>query len=132
MSDLEIFAPNPRDLTVHGRKISILPLTLRQTPAYQKALGPVAFLLVNHEVLLANFTDAAAMVDAVHAATGLEKDWLESLDHEAFGAIAGAVLEVNHDFFDQKVMPKEMERKLRLGLTSSPSSPATESPPTAH
>lgn len=130
--DLEILAPIPRVLTIHGRAVSILPLTLRQTPAYQKAIGPVAYLLVSHEVTMAVMTDAAAVIDMVHAATGLEKDWLESLDHEAFGAIAGAVLEVNHDFFDQRVVPAETERKLRLGLTPSPSSSATEAPPTAH
>ena len=138
MDSLELFVPVPRKITVAGTEFTILPLAMKQIPPFAKAIGPVIDLIANQQYLQAAMDHADAVEEAVAIATGVSKSVLDEMLANEFLVLAGAVFEVNLDFFAHQVLPAWTTTMTRLtaamapaGAQSSPGSPeeGTASPP---
>lgn len=103
---LEAFAPIPRMVEIDGRGIAILPMKVRQLPAFSKAIGGLMPMVMAGRYQEVAFSHADAMADAVAAATDLDRDWIGGLYPDAFLRLVGAVLEANLDFFARRVLPE--------------------------
>lgn len=104
--DLGTFAPVPRRITVADQDFEVLPLRLRQLPAFTKAVEPALPALLSGDFQTAIHRHQDGMVEAVAVATGADRDWLGELYPDDFIRLARVVLEVNVDFFGRRVMPE--------------------------
>lgn len=114
--ELETLIPQPVEITVAGEKLEILPLTIGQLTRVMKALKP-ALADIGGEI---NLTLLAAehgetLLSAVSAATGKEAAWLDKLPMDDFIRLAGLLLEVNADFFTQRVLPQITAAAEKIG-----------------
>ncbi len=149
MSDLDVLFPD-RDLAVGGKSLMLKPLSFGQLPRAAKLLQPIA-KAVNAAGLFA--LDAASgairMVgdwpmrlidvtaesgDAVMAflalATGEDPAWISALNTDDGVLLVRSVLEMNADFFVQRVLPVIAPQGSPIGDTASQPSlqPATVAP----
>lgn len=123
---LDVYVPEPRVIEAGGKTLQILPLKVRQIPAFARHITPVVGPLLSGEFLEAMAVGGEDLVQAVRVATGEPEAWLADLYPQDFLVIVAAVVEVNADFFAQRVLPAldlavENTRKI-LGATRLPSS----------
>lgn len=129
---LETFAPVPRQLTVAGRDFALVPLRMRQLPAFHKAVAPVVPLILEADYLRAATEHHAGMIEALTIATGADADWLGDLFPDQFLALMVTVIEVNLDFFARRLLPQvrqaaETVTRAATGRDGEPSSPGLSS-----
>lgn len=107
MDGAEIIAPEVRQLVVGGEPVDIRPLTVGQIPAVLRALKGVDFsaglTAADLPGLVAEHGDR--LIQAVAVAIREPADWVSNLDPVEFLTLAGAVIEVNTDFFVQRLAP---------------------------
>lgn len=104
-SSLEDFIPLSRTVPLGGgRSVDIRPLTLRSFPSFTKAVQPILPYLLAGQIVVALTENPEALIDAVSIATGLALDDIPD-DPAVFVELAGAVTEVNMDFFARRLLP---------------------------
>lgn len=133
MEDLATFIPEPRRITVAGQEFAILPLKMRQLTAFAKAVTPLMPLLMElrYADIVVNHPDEARA--AVAVATGASPEFLDDLYPDDFMALAGAVFEVNLDFFARRVLPTVRRNAglVRQAMAVSAGEPALPTSPAA-
>lgn len=137
MNDLETFAPVPRRETVAGRDFDILPLRMRQIPAFAKAVTQLMPYVLAGDLLEVVTEHAETASEAVAIGTGAERDFIDELFPDDFLRLAMAVFEVNMDFFARRVLPESAATMARIRATlkgaptGEPSSPGSSDTDTA-
>lgn len=139
---LEAFIPTPREVTVGGRSLSILPLRMGRVPAFARAIAPALPLLTEGKLDAAIVKHSGAIREAV--VIGIETEaagkFVDELWPHEFMHLAEVVFEVNVDFFARHVLPEMRVAAAKLtaaietslGDTGSPgSSPADGASPTS-
>ena len=123
MKTLEKIVPTPIRIDIAGERLSLTPIKTRELPAMMRAIGPILAEIQSGDILGALATNADSMVDAVAIGSRKPREWVDELDLDALVAVAGAVLEVNADFFVRAVLPvltKAVEGLTNInGLTQS-------------
>lgn len=119
MEELEKLINEPALLVVRGETLEITPITVRQVPAFAKAIKPVLGALGGRELSAATVLDLMgdqgdALIQAVGIATGKPLEWFDGLALDDFLALAVRVIEVNAYFFAQRVAPALMTALSRL------------------
>lgn len=125
---LDTYIPTPRDVVAGGKTLQITPLRVRQIPAFAAAVAPAAGLLMSGDVLKALAVHGDSMLQAVAVATGEPADWLGDLLPDDFIGLASVVVEVNADFFVQRLAPAIEAATAQLQRTLTPTAGATPSP----
>lgn len=127
--DLEALAPIPKRVTIAGRGIELLPLRIRQLPAFSRAVSKVGPLLAEGRLMEALAADGEGVIEAIAIAADVDREWLDGLYPDDFLDLAAAVVEVNLDFFGQRLRPALEAAQERLakamisaGERSSPGS----------
>ncbi|MEO1752014.1 DUF6631 family protein [Thiofaba sp. EF100] len=116
-----------KTVTIDGRAITVAPIKIRQLPAFVRAVEPIAKALAQGDVLAALAQHAEALIEAVCIGAGIERAWLEEREADVLVALAAEVIEVNADFFVQRILPT-IERawmtisSMHLSAASTPSS----------
>jgi hypothetical protein len=93
------------DVTVAERTFTIDPVRVKDLPQFLAALEPVAREVASGDVLSAVAKHTSGMIEATAIGSGADRAWLGEQDMEALVALAAAVVQVNADFFVQRVMP---------------------------
>jgi hypothetical protein len=83
----------------------IVPLKVRQIPAFARAISPLAGVLARGDLLAAIALHGEALIEAVAVATGESPERLGALEADAFLQVVSTVILVNADFFTQRVKP---------------------------
>ena len=132
MSLDKLFPPESRRLTVAGRDFAISPVRMGKLAAFSKAAMPIAGLVLTGryvEAITDHWDSARA---AVAVATGAEPEWLDELEPTDFLRLVQAVVEVNGDFFVQRLTPLIVALQAQMaavtaqiGAQSQPSSADT-------
>ena len=113
------------------REILVRPLKVRQFAAVMRAMRPTVAILsdqddIDVDALITKFPEA--MIETVSVATDLTVEEVGNLALDQFVAVATAVLEVNSDFFAQRLRPlldaAGQKLGMRYGQTSSRASSA--------
>lgn len=125
MDGLEVFAPAPHVVRVGGRDVALLPLRLRQYTGFVRAIQPALPLLVSGDVLGACIEQEEAMIKAVSVASGVPPDDLGNLWPHEFVALAGAVVEVNADFFLNRVLPAVRKTTAQIAALAAGDGPSS-------
>jgi hypothetical protein len=130
---LETYIPVPREIVVGGKTLAITPLRVRQIPAFVRAVAAAAPLLMSGRIADAVALHGEGLVTAMAVATGEAEAMIGELLPDEFLLLVSVVMEVNGDFFAQRVAPQimaiqqkaETAMKAMGGATSSPSSSGT-------
>lgn len=93
------------DVTVADRSFTIEPVRVKNLPQFLAALEPVVREVAAGDVIGAVTKHTAGMIEATAIGAGADREWLGEQDMEALAALAAAVVQVNADFFVQRVMP---------------------------
>lgn len=109
-----------------GEEIEVAPMTVGQLPAFARAIRGVPLNLEGEIDVVALVGDHGDQIaEAVAIAVGRPTAWISGLALDEFAQLAAAVLEVNADFFAQRVLPGMTVALTRLTSTlGSISSPA--------
>jgi len=105
MNTLEKIAPIPLKVDVAGERLCILPIKTRELPGMMKAIAPILGEIQGGDILGALSANADSLVAAVAIGSRKDRAWVDELDLDDLVALAGAVLEVNADFFVHRVLP---------------------------
>lgn len=105
--ELSVHVPQASTVTVRETAIAVRPLTVRQIAGVTRALKAVDFTkgldALDMPSLLADHADA--VVQAVAIAANCEAEFLQDAAADEFLMLAAAVVEVNTDFFVQRLAP---------------------------
>ena len=105
MQTLEKIAPIPVKVDIAGERLCILPIKTRELPGMMKAIAPILGEIQNGDILGALATNTDSLVAAVSIGSRKDRAWVDDLELDDLVALAGAVLEVNADFFVHRVLP---------------------------
>lgn len=124
-SDLDKIIPQPNIVTVGGKSIEVKTMKVKQLSATIKAIQPFAAAFkagqgqVDMSDIVMNNTDN--VVDLVSILTGESKEFVEDLGIDELIIVFTRLVEVNLDFFIQKVLPllSGAMGRLTVGLPSA-------------
>lgn len=102
---LDALIPEPRRVALRGLTVEFLPLKMRQVPSFTRAITPILPLVQEERYAEAVAANYETVRDAVCIATGLTAPAVDDLYPDDFVALAGAVMELNLDFFARHVLP---------------------------
>lgn len=134
-NDLLTILPTPVTVTIKGEAVPINLIKVGKLAAVMAVLQPIAHLLpkagakpekaqIDFPAIVIQHTPAA--IDLVMLLTDKPREWVEDLDMFELVSLLTAIVEVNLDFFIQKVLPSVsvgMEKLVRAfyGLAISKS-----------
>ncbi|MEW5972340.1 MAG: hypothetical protein AB1713_01115 [Pseudomonadota bacterium] len=114
-----------KTLTIDGREITIAPIRIKHLAAFMRAVEPIAKALAEGDILTALSHHTDALIEAVCIGAGIERAWLEEREADVLVELAAEVMEVNADFFIQRILPKI---EAASGAISSLSLPVASTP----
>lgn len=94
------------EVTVAERTFTIEPVRVKNLPQFLAALDPVVREVAAGDVIGAVTKHTAGMIEATAIGAGADRAWLGEQDAEVLVTLAAAVVQVNADFFVQRVMPR--------------------------
>lgn len=119
-------------LTIATRAITIEPVRVRDLPAFLHAVEPIARDLAAGDLMGALARQADRFIAATAIGAGVDRSWLDARSADDLVQLAGAVLEVNADFFVRRVIPAIEQAALALnGAMPTPSGGTPGSPGSA-
>lgn len=121
--------PQPVEIEVAGKRLSVLPIKVGRLPAFIRAVAPFIEVFgqrraeINFVALLTDHGEA--VLDACAIGAGVERAWIDELDPAQLVRVAQAVVEANMDFFTRKLAPAIVQAAARVGTLNGGSfSPA--------
>lgn len=84
----------------------IVPIKVRDLPAFVSAVEPIARELAAGDILGALARHADGVIDATAIGAGVDRAWLEDQTPDVLVDLAAQVLEANADFFVHRVLPR--------------------------
>ncbi len=112
----------------------IQPIKVRDLPRFLKAIEPIAADLASGDIAGALMRHADAVIEATAIGAGCDRAWLEDQTPDVLVELSAKVIEVNADFFVQKVLPAmqaaagTLARIASGGTSGSPGSAAPDLP----
>lgn len=126
--DFPALPPLPVTLVVAGETLELAPLKVGELPAFTRAVRPFAERLGTEPDWLALLAEEGEAVLAVLAiASRRPRAWIDGLELDEAIRLAEALLEVNADFFVQRVSPQiaraaaSLEARIRQTAGAAPS-----------
>ena len=105
--DLSQLLPQPIELKIGDKALSLTPLKVSELSAFSRAVAPVIGAFEDGSLdlfgLIANHTET--VVTAVSIAVREPREWINVLTVGELVLLAAKVIEVNADFFTRGVMP---------------------------
>jgi hypothetical protein len=105
--------------TFDPRSIAITPIKVRDLPRFLKAIELIAQELSAGDIAGALMRHADAVIEATAIGAGVDRAWLEEQTPDVLAELAAKVLEVNADFFVQRVLPVVNAAAERLSKIAS-------------
>ena len=116
---LETFTPKDLAVEAGGKRLSIVPLRVRDLAGFARAIDPAMPLILAERYQAAVAHHGPAMIAAVAIGAHQDEDWVADLPPDEFLRLAAAVLEVNLDFFARRVLPVASQIGAQIaGLTA--------------
>ena len=107
-------------IAIAERSVDVSPLRVGEIPGFLRVVEPALRDLATGDVTAAWITHADAIIAATALGARVERDWLDAQTADALIKLATAVIEVNVDFFAQRMLPLVTDAAARLtALTPS-------------
>jgi len=113
--------PLPLSMEIHGEALDLTPLRVGELPAFVRAIRSFAEQLTTSVDWLGIFADHGdALLDALAIASRRPRSWVEALALDEAIRLGEALLEVNADFFIQRVSPQidRVATRIATGLAA--------------
>lgn len=129
-NEFDIIEPPALQATLNGAPLTLRPLTVGQLPAMMRALqGLELSLEISRENVLELLPaliaeNGEAIIEAAAIATRQSREAIEASDLSEFVALVAGVIEINSDFFVQKLLPTLTRHVERLRLRSAGATPS--------
>lgn len=98
-------------VSINQEDIPIMPLIVREIPAFAEQIGPIIGLLkaenIDYIGLITNHYPNVAI--AVSIAARHDREWVESLGVDDLVKLIMAIMEVNFDFLANQILPAFMQ-----------------------
>ncbi len=110
------------------------PVKVKDLPRFLAAIEPIARELAEGDILAALAKHAGHLIEATAIGAGVERAWLDEQTPDVLVELSAKVIEVNADFFVQKVLPAmqaaagTLARIASGGTSGSPGSAAPDLP----
>lgn len=106
----DIFNTPTKTVTFAGSDVTIKPITMGRLSQFSAAIAPIASEVMgaidgNGDMISAIINHSDRLIDAVHVATGIDKNALNDCLPDEFLGLAAAVIEINTDFFARRLLP---------------------------
>lgn len=117
-NELEELQPIGKVVQVQAEILTITPIRVKELAAFTKAVAPMLATIQEADInslmtiLLMNHTEA--IIRAVAIGIRRDPDFVSNLGVDELVALGEAVLEVNVDFFIQRVLPALQQSRARL------------------
>jgi len=119
----------------HVDPTTITPVRVGDLPAFLAAIEPVTRELAEGDLMAALTRNAEQVIQATAIGAGVDREWLNAQSLDVLLELATAVIEVNADFFVQRLLPAIEAAVTRLntalaetgGANGSSNSPAPDS-----
>ena len=129
MSDLQTIFPG-KDIQISGQTVTVKPFTFGQLPKVMKLINKLSAVQtgsgnIDTNMLLGLLAEGSDdLVDLIASSSGLSAQTINLLQPDEGIELLAAFLEVNGDFFVQKVLPiiKKLVEKHLTGPKSSSNS----------
>lgn len=99
--------PVQKSLQIGDETLTVTPIRVRELTAFAKAITPLVNDLRADEVdymgMIVNSTEN--ILSAACIALRKERDWVEALEIDQLVTIIAAIIEVNSDFFINRILP---------------------------
>lgn len=124
MSDLQTMVPQPVVVKVGDEEIQIRALRVGQVSAVLYVIKPLAPQLAEYkktgsvDVLSLVVENTPAVINLLAILLSKPKEWVEDLELDSMVKLVSAVLEVNLDFFIQRVLPSVLKAMGQLNALS--------------
>jgi len=108
MSELDTLIPPSRELILGGEAVTITPLKVGQLPALLRAITPFMQRLTSPEIdwLALLGEHGEALLSALAVVMNKPRAWVDALETDEALLLAATLIEVNADFFTQRVLPR--------------------------
>lgn len=118
-NELEKLIPKSIELTVGGEQLTITPIKVKELSSFTRAISPMmdTFNEAGRDELISKliFNHTYSLIKATAIAARKTEDFVNQLDIDELVDLVTAIIEVNIDFFMQKVLPKITLAIDRLG-----------------
>lgn len=106
-SELETIINAPQQIALSdGRVLDVTPVRVKDLPAFMAAIEPVLSLAVDgSDVLALMVRDSESVIAATAIGLRIPRTEIDEFGLDDLVVCAGKVLEVNADFFAQRVLP---------------------------
>lgn len=101
------------------------PVKVKDLPAFLRAIEPIMRELSRGDVMAALATQADAVIEATAIGAGIPRAELEESTVDVLVDLASRVIEVNADFFVQRVLPAIAAAADRINAISAISHPSS-------
>lgn len=128
---LDTYVIQARVVDVGGKPVAITPLRVRQIPAFTRAIAAAAPLLAVGRMIDVVALHGDDIIKAMSVATGESEAMLGDLLPDEFMMLMSTVIEVNDDFFAQRVAPLILAAKEKANAARTATNGATSSPPSS-
>jgi hypothetical protein len=120
-SDADVMVPPIREVTVAGERLVIPKIKVKHVTAVIKLVKPFIGRLESTKVDVVSLIEnnLEDLTNLLALLLNWDKAKVENLDMDEMVELTAAVLEVNFDFFAQKVLPSLLGAMGRLGGLSS-------------
>lgn len=125
IAELETLAPPPEVIVeLRGRSMSVSPLMTGELGPMLRACKPIFETLKTGGIEQAFVVNPDAFIDAVAIGARIPRQELDAMPPDEMLLLAGAVWQVNADFFVQRVAPVLIKTmgSVTAGLAGSPQS----------
>lgn len=136
--DLDVIAPQGREVRIGQQTFTLRPLTIGQIPPLMRALKQVTETLDGSPIDVGNLGAAQlitlaadhgdTLIDAVVVATGQPLEVIASGTLDEFVDLFAQVVELNSDFFVQRVLPHFQATLRRARAKAATQAPAGRGP----
>lgn len=124
-----MFQTPARDVQVGENTVTVTPIRMGNLQAFTQAIKPIASDVLDAmegsgDLLTTIELHGERMIEAVQIATGVPRPELDSMMADDFVRLASAVIEVNADFFINRLLPamkqevETLQDRVRGGVTA--------------
>ncbi|MFZ6712973.1 hypothetical protein [Undibacterium sp. TC9W] len=128
--DLNKVIPTVKTIPVAGEEFPIRHFKIGKLPEVLVAIQPIAYILLGRaksekldilNLVIVHTNDSLSLLSVL---ADRPRDWVNNLDPDEAVLLLSALLEVNLDFFIQKVLPQLLAAMDSLGQTANSSTEA--------
>jgi hypothetical protein len=127
--DLKALFPG-QEVVAGGETIKVSPFAFGQLPKVAKCFASIKDVIEGGDLIVIASVGGEDLIELLCLAAKKARSWFDTLPADEGLALMAAVIQVNRDFFVQRMSPVLQRLTQAVNGTGAPSSPASSAPAT--